>query len=64
MAKYSDDYPEGKLPPGDPRGEPVTATAGEQSHEDPDEFRGGEADAPRDPDAPFDDIDGEPGGDD
>lgn len=35
--------------------EPTAATAGEQDHADVDQFRGGEADAPRDPDAEFDD---------
>jgi hypothetical protein len=36
--------------------EPTAATAGDQDHEDPDEFRGEEADAPRDPDAEIDDA--------
>lgn len=43
------DTPEHPTPPVDPDDEPVAATAGEESHQDPDRLRGGEADAPRDP---------------
>lgn len=39
--------------------EPSAATAGQEDHEDPDQFRGEEADAPRDPDDAIDDLETE-----
>jgi hypothetical protein len=39
--------------------ETPSATAGEEDHENPDEFRGGPADPPRDPDAEIDDLETE-----
>jgi hypothetical protein len=48
------DVPEPQI---DPEGEPHAATAGEDDHENVDQYRGGDADPPRDPDEPFDDVD-------
>lgn len=53
-----DEFPAGQTPPEDPEGEPTADTAGEVDHEDPDQFRGGEADPPRNPEEGYDDMDG------
>lgn len=53
------DTPGTDTPAIEPHGEPTAVTAGEEDHENPDAFRGGPADAPRDPDDDIDDeIDG------
>jgi hypothetical protein len=51
------DEPPASTPEVDPSDEPPAGSAGTEDHTDPDLFRGGEADAPRDPDEPIEDGD-------